>query len=975
MSGQVVVSGPLRNAALSIDQISLQAGGSIAIRAHVADTTTDDEGRFGGALGIEIGKFNGLFLLTASGGSFGDLATGATIQLDPTTTLETITSFDLFEARDDVLVSPVGQLIAARTRWKLSQGGDVLAAERDAAEHVNRHFASVVDWTHLKLGSLATTTTSPTEAVRSALVQAALSFLAQDIAVAAGASPQEVNVLTLTKQLAADIGQGTFDGNDGNALAFGEGLQVGVCTPVAACATPPPGSCALGGCRPLCDLYAGTPRALLAGEMTKVIQSAELNHTGLVTGDILAVARSMADNLDEDLFGTACVENLDRVPPRLAWIAPVPQPGIGHYVHGMLPVKVHAVDDTDPMPLVWINDSAPASSTAEAMIDTTGINGPLSVTATARDMAGNMAMLPLPDVIADNLAPALTLASDGYFVDGDTWWTTTGAPALGGTVSDASPLTLAVTTPGSTGNAAVTGATWTASLAAGAIDPAGTDVTIAATDAAGNRAQLTQHLRADVTPPQLTLQPSMVNDEALEVPAFGNESPIHIHTGTAVDLAAAGSCPVVTKFSYLLGASPPPYGSEVDGQGGQRRNPVHYVLITADDGVGITPGSTQVRIGFRTGTTTTWLQDWTPAGPRTPIAPGVDQYDISVFSDAIPQLATTEGTYDVEFRATDRLARTTTLARCFELHLRAPPLHFQAPGGSPTDPDPIPIDHVYRLASLDLAPGAPFTAIAARLLNNDASGASLIDEDVTNGTASTVYLEVAVTRPTTVAASQSFSLRNLTTTSTANIDCTERSGSVPPTICRSPSSGPNYTSLPTNVAITSLGFPVKVFELDGSLRPAVEVPCLVCGASDHWKFAIPPRPVDPSGPLPPRRFKVMTMIGQVSALWPSDATVPTAPPFFDTSLSGIAFTGRIGATSTGCTQHNRHTLPSGTVLDICAKVSSVTSYRVLTQVSLQTLDFIQSAYATAPTPTSNPAPVTLQKLFSFSWTRSEGPLP
>src|SRR5437868_7027224 len=93
LSGQVVVSGPLRKAALSIDQISLQAKGSLAIRAHVADTTTDDDGRFGGALGVEVGKFNGLFLLTASGGSFTDLATGATIQLDPTTTLETITSF------------------------------------------------------------------------------------------------------------------------------------------------------------------------------------------------------------------------------------------------------------------------------------------------------------------------------------------------------------------------------------------------------------------------------------------------------------------------------------------------------------------------------------------------------------------------------------------------------------------------------------------------------------------------------------------------------------------------------------------------------------------------------------------------------------------------------------------------------------------------------------------------------------------
>ena len=81
LAGQVVVSGPLRKAAIAIDQIDLKAKSAVAIRAHVADATTDDDGRFD----VQIGKFNGLFLLTASGGAFTDLATGATIQLDPTT--------------------------------------------------------------------------------------------------------------------------------------------------------------------------------------------------------------------------------------------------------------------------------------------------------------------------------------------------------------------------------------------------------------------------------------------------------------------------------------------------------------------------------------------------------------------------------------------------------------------------------------------------------------------------------------------------------------------------------------------------------------------------------------------------------------------------------------------------------------------------------------------------------------------------
>jgi len=130
-------------------------------------------------------------------------------------------------------------------------------AFQDAEGHVSRHFAGA-PWLRLKLASLAVSATSPTESVRAAVVQAALSFLAHDIADAASASPQEVNVLTLTQQLAADIAQGTFDGNDGNSPVFGMGLQLGVCAPTAGCTAPPTGSCALGACRVLCDLYAGT---------------------------------------------------------------------------------------------------------------------------------------------------------------------------------------------------------------------------------------------------------------------------------------------------------------------------------------------------------------------------------------------------------------------------------------------------------------------------------------------------------------------------------------------------------------------------------------------------------------------------------------------------------------------------------------------------------------------------------------------
>lgn len=205
LAGQVVVSGPLRHAQVAIDQIETRDP-AMGIRAHVADTTTDDEGRFS----VDVGSYSGLLLLRAAGRAFVDLSTGAAIQLDAGSGLESFAALELGEQRDDVLVSPIGHLIVTRTRSSAGAFRDaqlpVRAAEQAASEHLSRHFGNV-DWTRQKLGSFAVPATSPTEAVRAALVQAAWSELAHDIATAAGASPQEVNVLTLTQQLAADLAE------------------------------------------------------------------------------------------------------------------------------------------------------------------------------------------------------------------------------------------------------------------------------------------------------------------------------------------------------------------------------------------------------------------------------------------------------------------------------------------------------------------------------------------------------------------------------------------------------------------------------------------------------------------------------------------------------------------------------------------------------------------------------------------------
>ena len=169
--------------------------------------------------------------------------------------------------------------------------------------------------------------------------------------------------------------------------------------------------------------------------------------------------------------------------------------------------------------------------------------------------------------------------------------------------------------------------------------------------------------------------------------------------------------------------------------------------------------------------------------------------------------------------------------------------------------------------------------------------------------------------------------------------------------------------------MTSLPFPVKLFELDGSLQPATELPCIVCGIGDRWKFAIPPRPVAMTGSLPPRRFKAMTMIGPISALWPSDGNYPATAPFADTSINGIAFTGRRSPTRDGCLTHNRHSLPDGTRLDTCTRVAHITPYRALTALHIRTDSSTRSTYSTAPTPSATLLRSLPEFVSAFTWDR------
>jgi hypothetical protein len=464
-----------------------------------------------------------------------------------------------------------------------------------------------------------------------------------------------------------------------------------------------------------------------------------------------------------------------------------------------------------------------------------------------------------------------------------------------------------------------------------------------------------------VETPALSFQLSSVRDEDTETVTFAaDHSPQHAHTGMPIDLATPTGCPALTKFSHLLGSTQPEYVVEDPG-----RNPIQYQLVIDDAGVGIAPGSTQYRVGRRRpGLPTIWGPDWTSAGIGDPVGTGVTRFPVGIYSDVVSGLATVEATYDVEFRTTDRLGHTATAARCFVLRLRAPPADFEVMGSQPTKV------HAYALDSLSLAQGAPLDQVAARLLNNDATGASLLDQDIFNGTTSTIYLTVTVTPPSSVVAAQSFVVANAPTE--VSPPCM---GNCPPALATKVSEDSGSGSAP----MTTLHFPVRTFELVGGV-PTTEIPCLApCRSSDtEFRFAIPPRP---SSGRPARAFRVMTMIGQVSGLWPRKPGQEAAPPFEDTAI-----TWQVGSTPTttrltGIVDHSFDPSRTGCVdfdyvLMQCRRTGTLVPYRALASASLTFTGNTYTRYATAAAASIDPDFLTQRfRASTQGWATSEGTLP
>src|SRR5262249_35830245 len=155
------------------DQLDMHTG---EVRYPVGEAITDATGHFV----METGTQNGIFRITARGGTYDDLATGATIQLDDTDEIVSLITYDILDLREDALVSPIGQRVGGRRMERLPILGDMAAAFEESKGSLHRHFGDV-DWGAVTPWPLDRRAISPTEPVRAAFVHAALSVLARDI--------------------------------------------------------------------------------------------------------------------------------------------------------------------------------------------------------------------------------------------------------------------------------------------------------------------------------------------------------------------------------------------------------------------------------------------------------------------------------------------------------------------------------------------------------------------------------------------------------------------------------------------------------------------------------------------------------------------------------------------------------------------------------------------------------------------------
>lgn len=926
-----------------LDRFGLDGRRPGDVSETLGSITTDEHGNFAAEHAPTLA---GLHRLRVTGGSYRDPISHALIRRDARSELRALVRLDFAEDRSDsVVVTPVHSLIEARFRQQLAVAPDPVVAFERASATLGAHLGAL-DWSEVEIADPAQSQASPTEEVRAAFVLGGLAVLTSHMRLASAASAQAVTLGTAVEALSEDLADGILDGNDANDPAFGTGLEIGDCpAPPERCVQPPNG-CALAACRLACSLYANTLRTLLSQSIATYVGSqtspSPWNRTGLAVEDLKPLLNKVAQNPDPELFGPACSESVDRLPPLLHWLAPMED---GQWVRGAFVVSAEATDDSlfgVRLRFVGLGDEDgnPGDHRARATVDTALLaDGPLRVTAEVQDGAGNLAV-ETRTFWADNHAPQVTLDSaDGTVAIAGVWWSAGGAVTVRGTVADAYLHSVEVLSGDLVVATAAVDAgsgTWAAQVPQEVLGPEPRGLVARARDRAGNTAtSAVAILRIDDTPPSVGFGASPVYDEAQSTFEGIGQPPSaelqkHVVHGEPIDLAASlpGSCAAIAKRAHLLGAALPL------GAAGAL-NSLRLRASISDDGLPLAPEAIQARVAVRRADGAELeLVPW-----RALAALPGGGYEVALLADgpmAIPALLTTEGTYHVSVRATDRLGRTTEHTRCWQHRILPPEL------GSVNGLGEKAVGFPQALYSTRLSPSgtAEFGNFAQKLLNTNAQGAAVWQRRLRNyiGRPVRLQVEVAVLPEQTPPGpdglvSKTFVVgRGITDRSNTFYSC----GASPCTLLqpqRSPS--PPLSDVPHPVA----RFGVRVFTISGNAPGAEILPCPGCEVDvgrQRYTFELPPR--DASGP---REVMVATYLlpalpadAPLAVLMaPASSDVPDLTPgsYAEHTLDAVTFTGKLMGVvgSVGCVSQEF----DGELMQWrCVEQARLQQYRALTWV-------------------------------------------
>lgn len=962
----LVASGvPLVGATILVDSIDHHDGRGGLRRRVAAEAITDEEGYF------ETPTYtaSGVLMLTTSGGTFRDPISGRLIELDRDVGMNALHWLARpFGTAEAAHITPMHALVEGRFRRKVIELRHVRRALAAAYAQVGEHFGDV-EWEHVEPADLQQPAISPTEKVRASWLLGGFALLAADMRTASGATENVVNVMTLIEAAKADLRAGELDGNDGNDRAPGSGLQVGECEAVPpTCQVRAPG-CQLSTCRSGCDLFANTFRDGLAAAVRKYIGPAgyptRWNRTGLSSADAKLMLDALQRNPDPDLFGDACIETADRSAPTITWEVlregrwePLPE---GELVRGAVSVRALAYDDAETAPSIVL-DGVPSDRTGPVVttiIDTVAeADGTFSLVAIAHDAAGNQRRSTLTLEI-DNTAPVLTLQSGGFYVDSQTglWWTADSAPVLRGTLTELHPDKIEVVIDGvAVATASLDGESWAVAVPAGKVTTSGAEITIRATDGAGNLGTVARALRLDNTPPSLLVEPSMVYDEVnsaefydLDNAATNTWLQRHVTGGTPIDLSQSSppACATVRKFSHLL------FQDLVLGSTGNL-NPLRLSLVASDDGVGVASGTEQLRVTVRNGTSTVEVLPWsTMAG--IPLGGNATRFIAGLYRDgpqAIPALGSMEGEYRVELRATDKLGRTVVQERCWNHRILAPKLRSAGPnpdGSANPDGGSRATGFAQAMFSTSLNPVAgQFGDLSAKFLNSNAAGAAVWAWRVRNYLGVPIYVRVRIPMGVNAYASKTFTVRG---TMVQRRSTYEICG-VNPCVITQPT-GNDYSV--TNALHQNVRFKARAYASSG----AEILPCAGCindDATQTYMFEIPPRVTAQGSAL--AEYMITTHLlptqpagaGLDVLMAPSSSASPDGGPYSEFTLNGVTLTGRLTGAPSAAEFCTAQEFDSESGRWVCIEKARTQGYRALRSLKYKPTVVVDTEYQFSPAP-------------------------